>query len=189
MSDARYCTMRKKIKFDAHHAKKIIIENITNPQYVKSLDRLTPDQLMDLYTINYGFDNITELDSIVIRGDVLVERAIRSLAAAIANNPIPEDMSAAAIKSFIRLMEPPEQIYLAAVKSLNIARNLIAHEMHSNYSEHLSHIYEICELIPTGDDALDLKASIIVILAHIFNRREHLLSLKNSSSQPPPFST
>ena len=155
-----------------------MIANSTNPEYTQAIDRLTPDQLMDLYTINYGFDNITELDSIVIRGDVLVERALRSLAGAIANNPIPDDMSAAAIKSFIRLMEPPEQAHLAAVKSLNIARNSIAHEMHSNYNEHLSHIYEVCGLTPTGDHALDLKASILVILAHIFNRREHLLSLK-----------
>lgn len=170
--------MRKNNKFDADQAKKIIIANSSNPQYLQAIDRLTPDQLMDLYAINYGFDNITELDSIVIRGDILVERALRSLAGAIANNPIPEDMSAAAIKSFIRLMEPPKQAHLAAIKSLNVARNSIAHEMHSNYNEQLSRIYEACELTPTGDDALDLKASIIVILAHIFNRREHLLSLK-----------
>jgi len=155
--------------------KELIISKSSNSEYIKFIEKLNPNQILDWHSINHGFEDITELDSIVIRGDILIERALRSLAGAIAKNPIPTEMSAAGIKNFIRLMEPLDQDYIKAMKILNIVRNKIAHEAHSDYSNNILEIMKIIGLSPSSNAALDLKASIIVIIASIANRREDLL--------------
>ncbi|TRZ60591.1 hypothetical protein DZA28_11830 [Pseudomonas alloputida] len=75
-------------------------------------------------------------------------------------------------------MEPHNQDYLKAVKALNVARNIIAHEVHSEYDNHILDILKIIGLTPSDNIDVDLKACIIVILASIANRREDLLASK-----------
>ena len=163
--------------------KEILISKSNNPEYIKAIEKLNPSQILDLHSINHGFEDITEFDSIVIRGDILIERALRSLAGVIARNPIPPEMSAAGIKNLIRLMEPQDQDYIKSMKNLNIARNKVAHEVHSDYSDNILEIMKIIGLSPSSDAAVDLKACIIVIIASIANRREYLLESLNQSSR------
>ncbi|NWL08984.1 hypothetical protein [Pseudomonas hunanensis] len=169
---------KSKLEIQTEKIKKIIISKSNNPEYIRGIENLTPDQIRDWHSINYGFEGISELDSIVIRGDILIERAIRSLAGAIAKNPIPSDMTAAGIKRFIDLMEPLDQDYIKAMKILNKARNTIAHEVHEDYVPRIHEILKIVGLTPSENLAFDLQACIIVIIATISNRREHLLSKK-----------
>lgn len=170
--------LNKKTDLLTTKLKEILISKSDSPEYIKAIENLSPNQIIDWHSINCGFDGITELDSIVIRGDILIERALRSLASAIAINPIPPEMSAASVKNFIRLMEPHNQDYLKAVKALNMARNIIAHEVHSEYENHILDILKIIGLTPSDNIDVDLKACIIVILASISNRREDLLASK-----------
>lgn len=169
---------KSKSELQTEEIKSFIISKSNNPEFIRGIENLSPDQLRDWHSINYGFEGISELDSIVIRGDILIERAIRSLAGAIANNPIPTSMSAAGIKSFINLMEPLNQDYIKSMKILNKVRNAIAHEIHDDYVPHIHEILKIIGLTPSENLAFDLQACIIVILANISNRREHLLANK-----------
>lgn len=171
---------KSKSELQIEEIKKFIISKSNNPEYIRGIENLSPDQLRDWHSINYGFSGISELDSIVIRGDILIERATRSLAGAIAENPIPERMSAAGVKNFICLMEPLNQDYIKAMKILNKVRNTIAHEIHDDYTPRIHEILKIIGLTPSENISFDLQACIIVILANIANRREHLLANKEA---------
>lgn len=164
--------------------KKLLLDRAGNKteEFVSSINNFSEDLHMDLHAVNYGFGDISEMDALVIRADILIERSMRQLAAAIAENPIPEGMSAAAIKSFIRLMEPMDQPYIAAVNELNTARNVIAHQIDGEY---MVHIKNLIKIIAPGFgleiNEFGLKAAVIIIISTISNRRSEIKHKKGRS--------
>jgi hypothetical protein len=175
---------KKKAPLKGEALRQYILNNAGNKteEFVTSINRLSDESLQDLHSFNHGFSGISEMDSIVIRADILVERSLRSLAATIANNPIPDSLSMSAIKGFLRLMEPADQPYLTAIKELNAARNIIAHEMHGDYLDHIAKLIKSLglELEPSTKG---LQAAVIILIAFISNRRGILKQQKNMFSE------
>lgn len=169
--------------------KNFLLKNADNKteEFVTSINNLSEDTHMDLHALNYGFDGISEMDSLVIRADILIERSLRQLAAAIAENPIPEDMGFAAIKSFIRLMEPLDQPYINAVKELGKARNIIAHEINGDYTKHIDALIKhIAPGVDLETNTFGFQAATTVLIATISNRRGDIKELKGKPEYRKP---
>jgi hypothetical protein len=164
--------------------KKLLLDRADNKaeEFANSINKLSEDLHMDLHAVSYGFEDISEMDSLVIRADILIERSLRQLAAAIAENPIPEHMNAAAIKVFIRLMEPLNQPYIAAINELNSARNIIAHQIDGDYTAHVKNLIRI---VAPGFgleiNEFGLKAAVIITISAISNRRSDIKYKKGRS--------
>lgn len=139
--------------------------------YISSLDQLSDEQITDLHSLNFGFTDISDMDYLVIRADILIERSFMSLAAVIANNPIPSGMSAGAVRNFVSLMVPPASPFLLAARALSSARNIIAHQMHANYSGEISKIYSALN-IEERESISSFKAAVILIICDIANTRD-----------------
>lgn len=151
-----------------------------NPKYPGSgsletfeeLIHCMPEEILaDLFYMNFGFAEISDLDFKVIRADIMVERAMRGLASAIALNPIPDTMNAGAVRNFVRLMTPLDLDFIKASKHLGDARNNIAHQLHGDYTKDLQAMYKALD-VPCSGDFKDFHAVIAILLSAISNRRE-----------------
>lgn len=134
----------------------------------KTLERLKESDIAFLYYMNFGFSDITELDSMIIRSDILVERSMRNLAEAIAVRPLPDHMSAGSLRSFVTLMTNDGAEFLEAAKWLSKARNKVAHELHEDYTIELEGFYRSIGTNWTAD-CLNFHAAVVVLLCMIAN--------------------
>lgn len=146
--------------------------------FIQLVQKLPLDSVADLHSMNFGFSNISDTDFIVIRADIIVERSLRSLASAVAYNPLPQNMSLGAVKGFLRLMEPIDLPYLKAVSALSEARNIIAHEIHGDYSSAINKFFKALDITPQEGSRF-IQAGVIVLISAIANRRSDWYMRRN----------
>lgn len=126
-----------------------------------------PDKMIaDFYYMNFGFSDITDLDFKIVRADVLVERAMRSLGGAIAYQPIPDSMGAGPLRNFVKLMTNGDRDFIQAAHHLSKARNKVAHSLHEDYSKDLDAFYTAMDIVPAAEYA-NFQLAMVSVLASI----------------------
>lgn len=157
-----------------------------DPEALEGLKRglsALPDKMVtDLFYMAHGFSDITDLDFMVIRADILVDRAMRDLAETIAFKPIPAQMGSGAVRNFVNLMTHEDLPLLKAAKHLSDARNIIAHKLHGNYDTHLQQFYTALGVHQTEDPDF-FNAAVIIMLTMISNERDDWEEKKQNRSK------
>ncbi|HGQ7401819.1 hypothetical protein [Pseudomonas aeruginosa] len=171
-----FCMSSKKSHLDAGLLRQKLIESSSNPDYVDILKGLSDDYLMDWHSLSLGFTGMSDMDSVIVRADILVERALRGLVKVVARNPLPNSTNIGQIKFFLRLMEPRDQVYVRAMSELNKARNIIAHEIYGDYKGNIKAMIKLLDLSDIAEpDAFGVKLATIVLISAISNRRGDLI--------------
>lgn len=137
----------------------------------RALNAISDTMATDLFYMVHGFSDINDLDFMIIRADILVDRAMRDLAETIAYKTIPEGMSSGAVRNFVNLMTSQDLPLLRAAKHLSDARNIIAHKLHGNYDNHLKSFYKALEIFQAPDSE-NFNAAVIIMLTMISNERD-----------------
>lgn len=135
------------------------------------LSHFSAKQQSDVYYMLFGFDDVNSFDLLIIRANLLIERAVHSLARSRAEDPswVPDGYGPALKFAQALIGEDEDRDALLAARSIYNVRNEVAHKLEAQDHKVQGNLREFFRLagVEPGDDFSNLHIATAAVCGRI----------------------